>query len=368
MVIRTKLQHDLVSFNYDSKDLRKDFINRFENILGQEEYQKFMKYNFSYLDRCIRVNTLKADSNIIEKLSDEWMIEEIPFAKDAYYIRGKTRKDVGNLMLHKMGFIYVQEAASMIPPIVLDPKPGEIVLDMAAAPGSKTTQIASMMENEGLIFSNDLSFSRLGSLKVNISRCGIKNTIITNMNGIFFGNMIKNDNKEKLKIHKSNKDSLKKVSWSNNFVYDNMRSNEKNITSEDGFFDKVLLDAPCSGSGTIRKSTNTLKIWNKGAIIRMQKAQFKLIDVAFNILKIGGTLVYSTCSLEPEENEFVIDFLLKKYKNVEIEKIELPSITKGKPILDFEGTKLDERIENVLRIYPHNNDTEGFFICKIKKI
>lgn len=368
MVIKGNLQHNLISFSYKDENIRDEFINRYKKILGEEEYSKFMKYNLSYLDRCIRINHLKSESDIINELSNEWVLDPIPWIKDAYYIRGKTRKDVGNLLLHRLGFIYIQEAASMIPPLVLDPKPGEIVLDMAAAPGSKTTQMASMMKNKGIIFSNDMSFSRIAPLKINLNRSGVRNSILTNMNGIYFGNMVKNDNMEKLKTNHKIKDSLKKISWSNNYVYENLKSRDNNIISEDGFFDKILLDAPCSGSGTIRKSPNTMKIWNKKSIIRMQKAQIKLIDVAFNVLKKGGELVYSTCSLEPEENEFVIDFLLEKYKNVKIEEIEVPGLIRANPILEFEGKKLNDKLKNVIRIYPHNNDTEGFFICKIKKL
>jgi len=131
-------------------------------------------------------------------------------------------------------------------------------------------------------------------------------------------------------------------------------------------FDKILVDAPCSGTGTIRKSLKTLRIWNLNVVKRLAGTQKQLIDTAYQNLKDGGTLVYSTCSCEPEENESVVDFLLTKYPKAKLEKIDLP-IKKSPPILEFEGKKFNEEIEKCLRIWPQDNDTEGFFVAKVKK-
>ena len=159
-------------------------------------------------------------------------------------------------------------------------------------------------------------------LSLNIQRCGITNCIITLMQGQWF----------------------------------------KNLN-----FDKILLDAPCSGTGTIRKSLKTLRVWNPYMVKRLAGTQKQLIETAFNNLKEGGTLVYSTCSLEPEENEGVIDFLIKNNDNAKIEEIKLKDIKRSQPILEFEKNKYDEEIKKCLRIWPQDNDTEGFFVAKIKK-
>ena len=137
----------------------------------------------------------------------------------------------------------------MIPHIVLDPQPGERILDMCAAPGSKTSQIAQYMQNKGILIANDYQYTRLQPLGINLQRMGIKNSIMTLMEGRFF--------------------------------------RDSNIT-----FDRILVDAPCSGTGTIRKSLKTLLVWNPDMIRRLAGQQRLLIDTAFSILKENGTLVY----------------------------------------------------------------------------
>lgn len=301
---------------------KKDFLERYSKLTDIEE---FKKYSLSFLRRCIRVNTLKCSVSKIKKILNEnhWTCEQILWCKEGFYVDNSERRDIGNLSEHALGYFYVQEAASMIPPIVLDPKPKDVVLDMCAAPGSKSTQIAQMMQNEGTLLSNDSDVSRINALRLNIERCGVTNTIITNMEGSWF----------------------KKSGM---------------------LFDKILLDAPCSGIGTIRKSVKTIRIWNPKMATKISKIQKDLILTAYDLLKSGGILVYSTCTLEPEENEEVIDYLIKNRDGVEILPIEL-DINKGKPIMEFEGRSYDIQVKNVLRIWPQDNDTEGFFVAKIRK-
>ena len=131
-------------------------------------------------------------------------------------------------------------------------------------------------------------------------------------------------------------------------------------------FDKILIDAPCSGTGTIRKSLKTLRIWNENMIKRLAITQKKLIENAFSLLKPGGAMVYSTCTLEPQENEGVVSFLLDKHCNVKTVPIKI-RIKKREPITRFEGTEYNPGVKNALRIWPQDNDTEGFFVCKIIK-
>ncbi len=294
------------------------FKERYEKLT---DWEVFKDISTQFLRRSIRVNTLKTSvQEVIERLEDSWDLTKIPWCREGFWIEGE-RRDVGNLKEHVLGYIYVQEAASMIPPVVLGAEPGEIVLDMCAAPGSKASQIAQYMGNKGIVVANDISGARMAPLGINLQRCGITNSVITRMYGQWFK-------------------GLK--------------------------FDKILVDAPCSGTGTIRKSLKTLRIWNPNMVKRLSKQQKKLIETAFLSLKEGGAMVYSTCSLEPEEDEEVVDYLLGSHENAKIEKIDI-DIKKSCPVLDFEGKSYNPEIKKCLRIWPQDNDTEGFFVAKIRK-
>ena len=307
--------------NAEELEFKDKFVERYSKLTNFEE---FKKYSLSFLRRSIRVNTIKISVPELKKrLEKNWALEQIPWCKEGFCIEHikKERRDMGNLIEHSLGYFYTQEAASMIPPIVLEPKGTDVVLDMAASPGSKTTQISALMDNKGILVANDINSERMKPLSLNVQRCGITNCIVTMMYGQRFS----------------------------------------------GFqFDKILLDAPCSGTGTIRKSLKTLRIWNPLMVQRLAHTQKSLIEIAFNNLKPGGTLVYSTCSNEPEENEAVIDFLLNKYENAKLEEIKLKNIKRSNAILEFEGNEYNEEIKKCLRIWPQDNDSEGFFVAKIR--
>src|SRR3989338_8784261 len=299
------------------------FIESYSKLTDWEE---FKKVSLSFLRRSIRVNTLKISiKELKERLEKKWNLEQVPWCREGFWIEHgkKERRDVGNLIEHSLGYFYLQEAASMIPPIVLEPKPDDIVLDVAASPGSKTTQIAQYMQNKGILIANDYTYERMKPLSINLQRCGVTNAIITLMEGQWF-----------------KKSGIE--------------------------FDKVLVDAPCSGTGTIRKSLKTIGIWNPDMVRRLSTTQKQLIETGFNILKENGTLVYSTCSLEPEENEEVVDFLINKYENAKLEEIKL-NLMRSAPVLEFDKKKYNEKVKNCLRIWPQDKDTEGFFIAKIRK-
>ena len=305
-------------------EIKPEFEKRYKKLL-KNNYQKFLELSTIYLRKSIRVNTLKISVNELKKrLEKKWILTKIPWHKDAFWIKYRhgSRRDIGNLIEHNLGYFYVQGAASMIPPLALDPQPGELILDMCAAPGSKTTQIGITMKNKGLLIANDYKGMRLKSLGINLKRTGLTNTFITFMKGQNFRNFK---------------------------------------------FDRILVDAPCSGTGTIRKSPKTLKIWNPNMVKRLAGTQKQLLENAFNNLKVGGTLVYSTCSLEPYENVAVVTWFLDKYPNVKLQNINI-NIKRSKPITEFEGEKYHKEINKCLRIWPSDNDTEGFFVSKFKKI
>jgi NOL1/NOP2/sun family putative RNA methylase len=300
-------------------EFKPKFVERYSKLTDWEEYKK---YTLSFLRKSVRINTLKRPvKEVIARLEKDWRFEQVPWCKEGFFMESKTgRLDVGNTTEHALGYYYVQEAASMIPPLVLEPKAGERVLDVAAAPGSKASQMAQLMNNEGILVANDVAGIRLASLGINLQRCGVRNAITTQMNG-------------------------------------------ENINDME--FDKVLLDAPCSGTGTIRKSVKTIMMWNPEMIKRLAATQRRLILAAYRLLRPGGMLVYSTCSTEPEENEAVISYLLEE-TDAKIEPIEL-NIKRSPAVTEFEGTEYRKEVKHCLRLWPQDNDTEGFFVVKIKR-
>lgn len=311
--------------NSEEIEFKDKFIERYSKLT---DFKEFKKYCLSFLRRSLRVNTLKSTiDEVKERLSKDWKLTQIPWCREGFWVEHKGkgdsyRRDIGNTIEHQLGYIYIQEAVSMLPPIALNPKPGELVLDMCASPGSKASQIAAMMKNKGVLITNDYQGKRLAPLGLNLQRVGAANCVLTLMEGRFF---------------------------------------------KDLNFDKILVDAPCSGTGTIRKSLKTLRIWNPNMIKRLAGTQRQLIETAFNNLKKNGVLVYSTCSLEPEEDEAVIDYLLSKYDNAKLEEIKIDKLKRSKAILEFEGNHYNKEIKKCLRIWPQDNDTEGFFIAKIIK-
>ncbi|MFA6073811.1 MAG: RsmB/NOP family class I SAM-dependent RNA methyltransferase [Candidatus Woesearchaeota archaeon] len=305
--------------------LKPAFEERYKLLLG-DNYDAFINCSSRYIRKSIRVNTLKSSvSEIKKRLGDLWTLEQVPWCPDGFWITYKDgpRFDIGNLPEHQLGYIYVQDAASMIPPVVLAPNENDSVLDLCAAPGSKTTQIAQYMKNSGLLIANDSQGSRLSALGINLQRCGVMNCIITKMDG-------------------------------------------ERLSKKEEQFDKILVDAPCSGTGTIRRNFKIAEMWSPGLVKRMSNVQYKLLKNSFNLLKTGGELVYSTCTLEPEEDEEIVDRLLKEFSNAELLDIKL-DIIRSPAVTSFNGKQYDSRVEKCLRIYPQDNDSEGFFVAKIRK-
>jgi len=166
---------------------KEKFIDRYSNLT---DWEPFKNCCLSFLRKSIRINTLKIDiDECVKRLSKDWNLEPVLWCKEGFFIEHKgSRRDVGNTLEHALGYYYVQEAASMIPPVVLDPKPGDIVLDMAAAPGSKTSQMVQYMKNKGVLIANDIKGIRLASLGINLQRIGAYNTIATLMQGQRYAN------------------------------------------------------------------------------------------------------------------------------------------------------------------------------------
>lgn len=300
------------------------FRERYGKLLGREK-DKFIEYCIKPLRKSIRVNTIKVSINeCIERLKEYgWHLKQIPWCETGFWVEYEGEGAIGNTLEHFMGYYYVQEAASMLPPIILNPDQRDIILDIAAAPGSKTSQLAALMNNRGTIIANDISLERIKILRFNLEKLGVLNTIVTKMDG-------------------------------------------RNFARYENKFDATLVDAPCSSEGIIRKDWKALSKWSIRFIMGMSHLQKELISAAITATKKGGIIVYSTCTLAPEENEEVIDFAIKNF-DVEVEKVTIKGLKARPGITQWEGKEYDVQVKRCLRIYPHDNDTEGFFVARLVK-
>ncbi|WP_180706121.1 16S rRNA (cytosine(1407)-C(5))-methyltransferase RsmF [Dickeya sp. DW 0440] len=276
------------------------------------------------LRRSIRVNTLKISvSAFLERVAPYgWALQPIPWCSEGFWLQ-QTHEDtlrLGNTLEHLSGLFYIQEASSMLPVSALfmgDVLPEEKrVLDMAAAPGSKTTQIAARLHNRGLIVANEYSASRVKVLHANLHRCGVSNTALTHFDGRVFGAALPDT------------------------------------------FDAILLDAPCSGEGVVRKDPAAMSHWSTDSIDEIAATQRELILSAFHALKPGGVLIYSTCTLNHQENQHVCRWLLNQF----------PEACTIEP-LDALFSQASQAIteEGFLHVFPQIYDSEGFFVARLRK-
>lgn len=293
-----------------------EFLERYEK-LGNKIKQSEIK-----VPQAIRINTLKIkETALINRFKKENVtLTKIPYLDFGYLVESPGFS-IGAAPEHLFGYYYVQESAAQVPAQVLNPKPGEVVLDMASAPGGKTTQMAQMMQNKGVIVALDINNMRLMSLRNNIERMGATNVIVYQKDAQF--------------------------------------ANDMGIK-----FDKVLLDAPCAGNFAVdNKWFDKRTIENSKEMSQIQK---KLFKTAVEVLKKNGELVYSTCSLEPEEDELVIDWAIRSFPEIKIEKIDLNVGDPG--LIDILGKKLNPDVEFAKRFWPNKTKTQGFFIAKFRKI
>lgn len=274
------------------------------------------------LRRSIRVNTLKISVDDFLALVSPygWQLTPVPWCAEGFWIErdDEASLPLGSTAEHLSGLFYIQEASSMLPVAALfaDGNAPERVMDVAAAPGSKTTQIAARMGNHGAILANEFSASRVKVLHANISRCGIHNVALTHFDGRVFGAALPEA------------------------------------------FDAILLDAPCSGEGVVRKDPDALKNWSVESNLEIAATQRELIESAFHALRPGGTLVYSTCTLNRDENEDVCLWLKANY----------PDAVEFLPLNDlFASAQEAVTPEGFLHMFPQIYDCEGFFVARLRK-
>jgi NOL1/NOP2/sun family putative RNA methylase len=309
------------------------FIERMQKLLtDKKDFESYMEILKVPILRSIRCNLLKTNQENLKKRLEKngWKIKQ-PWAKNKEVMiveNDLMPGELGNSIEHLLGYYYVQELASMLPIIALNPKENETILDLCASPGSKTTQIASSTNGEGTIIANEINIGRIKILANNLERCGVSNVIITKKEG----------------------SALCKRLSKLNFQ-----------------FDKILIDAPCSGEGTLRSSPRTYLMWNINSVKQLSAMQKNLVSSAIPLLKVGGELVYSTCTHSPEEDEEVVDFILKTFPEMKIEKVSLP-VKSREGIKSWENRGYSNDVKLSHRIYPQDNNTEGFFLAKFKKI
>jgi 16S rRNA (cytosine1407-C5)-methyltransferase len=297
------------------------------------------------LRKSVRIHTPKITVEDAKRRMEakQWQLTPVPWCKEAFFIDRENReKAIGRDPLHLFGNFYMQEAASMLPPELLQPQPGEAILDMSAAPGSKTTQIAAKMLRGlpaiagGVIVANDVQENRLWTLKSAIYRLGVTNVIVTKKVGQWFA---------------------------------------KHMTER---FDRVLCDAPCTAEGTSRKDSDALDYCSPENITKMSRLQFQLLEAAVHACKVGGRIVYSTCTLTPEENEGTILSILSRFPDqlrvVNPEDLGIApkgfwdrAIEDSQRVQESLNQQPTTNYQPLLRLWPQTYDTEGFFCAVLEK-
>ena len=289
-----------------------------------EQYREIIPDFEAFQEECqkepvstVRRNDIKAKKDFEQRLEEDFEFERASWNDKVY--RLKDEKKPGRSMLHWRGEYYVQEESASVPVTVLDPRPGDEVLDMCSAPGGKTSQIADRIDNQGLVVANEVSDQRMKSLHANIYRTG------------------------SYSVNALNKDGRR--------------------IPENREFDKVLVDAPCSGEGNnCRREEEEMASEQESK--DLANLQQDLLEKAFSLVKEGGTVVYSTCTFNPIENENVVNEALKE-NNVQLEKIDL-DFDHWRGLENYKEMEFDEEMSKTVRIYPHHLQSGGMYVAKFK--
>lgn len=300
--------------------LPEKFEKRMRELLG-DEYESFEKGYATEHAAGIRVNTMKLTPAAFEKIAP-LSVRKVPWIPNGFfYDAGKNQP--AKHPYYFAGMFYIQEPSAMTPAMILPVEPGDKVLDLCAAPGGKSTELAAKLNGEGVLVSNDISNSRAKALLKNLELFGTKNAIILS------------------------------------------ESPAKLSERFEGYFDKILVDAPCSGEGMFRKSPAIMKNWEQYGVAYYQKLQREILPFAVRMLRPGGMLLYSTCTFSPEEDEDTLAFLLREY----------PELSMVEPAFTYEGfaparpewADAPEEVRKAIRIWPHRMEGEGHFVALLKK-
>lgn len=291
------------------------FLERMKSLPGFD-FESFIKSYDEPPYRGLRVNTLKCGVDEFRRIFP-FELSAAPFAEEGFYIGSDI---TGRHPFHHAGLFYFQEPSAMSAVTVLDVRPGMKVLDLCAAPGGKSTQAAAKLAGDGFILCNEIIPSRAMILLSNIERCGVRNAAVTN------------------------------------------EKTDKLCSRLSGYFDRVLVDAPCSGEGMFRRDPEAAKEWTAGSPAACAKRQAGILDDAAKAVAPGGVLVYSTCTFSPDENEGVVDAFLKTHSDFEIEDISADFGRAACP----EWAGASEDIKKARRVFPMDGG-EGHFVAKMRR-
>lgn len=296
-----------------------EFTDRMKKMLG-EEYEDFLTSYEEKKSQALRVNTLKGSRERFVELAP-FLLTPVSWEKNGFYYEEEQRP--GKHPYHEAGVYYIQEASAQVPAAYLEAKPGERVLDLCAAPGGKSTQIAAAMEGKGLLVCNEIHPARAKILSENIERMGIANALVTNETPKALAGMFTE------------------------------------------YFDRIMVDAPCSGEGMFRKNEEAVEEWSMENVAACAARQDEILDCAAKMLRPGGRLVYSTCTFAPEENEGSISRFLKRNREFRIaEAGKAEGMTGGRA--DWIDNPA-EGLEKTIRLFPHKVKGEGHFAAVLEK-
>jgi len=302
--------------------LPSEFCERMQRLLGDEEYRLFMESFEKSAQKGLRINPYQWDKKDEISMKIGLPMRPISYEKNGFFL-DHTESGIGNLPLHHAGAFYIQEPAAMLPVAAAAIRPGDYVLDVCAAPGGKSTQIASAIGPTGLLCSNEFVLSRAKILMSNIERLGIPNAIVTNT------------------------DAAHLKEW-----YPRA-------------FDCVFVDAPCSGEGMFRKNSAAIAEWSPQNVAMCAKRSLEILSDASACLREGGLLVYSTCTYAVEENEELIAQFLDAHPDYTVEI--LPDAVRQATSCGIQIPSCREDLRRAARCYPHITGGEGQFVCVMRK-
>ena len=330
------MDYEHIQCHGEGLTLPRGFAERMRRMLGAD-FPAFCDSYAKDIHPSLRVNTLKLTPEGLREIAP-FVGSEIPWQRNGFYYAADGETRPGKHPLHEAGAYYIQEASAMLPASLCPPATGERVLDLCAAPGGKATQLAAALCGEGLLVANEIHPTRAGILSQNMERMGVRNAVVTNATPA---------------------ELAKKLP---------------------ALFDKIVVDAPCSGEGMFRKEADAVTMWSPENVSLCASRQSEILDEAAKMLRTGGYLVYSTCTFAPAENEGAVMDFLTRHPEFEVIPSDQPAVaeSRNRGLLDgghpewADGygqypAELLEQVRSTYRVFPHHCDGEGHFAALLRK-